>query len=402
MMKKKAQKTIYYMVGMLLASLLLVGCGIFGLGGGGQDTESTGNTDTQQSAEELFLILENNAIDGMLQLYSYETGLEHYYQYDLSTDFLNKYGDHYPSVRFTPGKVVTLGERDAFGMLTTVQMSDAVWEHEKVKRFSIDEEKGVFTIGGTKYSIRNQVALFSNGEKISFSDLSENDVLTVVGKGNKILSINVTTGHGMLSLSNTDLFEGSLLKLNDDIFAEISKDMSMEIPEGTYTLTVANDGWGSSREIVITRGETTKVDLDSMKGEGKKKGMVSFRINAEEVQVYLDYELIDHTQPVEVTYGTHKLEIRAAGYAAWKKYLVVNSKEATLIIELEEEEEKDSESEKDSEKESESEKPSESEKTSEKESGTEIASESENVSETETTSEPEIPSETESSVGTHT
>lgn len=387
MMKKKAQKTIYYMVGMLLASLLLVGCSIFGLGGGGQDTESTGNTDTQQAAEELFLILENNAIDGMLQLYSYETGLEHYYQYDLSTDFLNKYGDHYPSVRFTPGKVVKLGNRDAFGMLTTVQMSDAVWEHEKVKRFSVDEKKGVFTIGDTKYSIRNQVALFSNGEKISFSDLSENDVLAVVGKGNKILSINVTTGHGTLSLSNTDLFEGSLLKLNDDMFAEISKDMSMEIPEGTYTLTVANDGWGSSREIVITRGETTEVDLDSMKGEGKKRGMVSFRINAEEVQVYLDYELIDHTQPVEVTYGTHKLEIRASGYEAWKKYLVVNSKEATLIIELEETEEKDSESEKDSEKES--------EKRSEKESGTETEQQSETVSETETASESEIPSETE-------
>ena len=375
MMKQTIQKTISYMAGVFLVSMFLMGCSVLGPDGGGAETESTQEESANETETGLFLIMEHDTIEETLLLYSYETGLEYYYQYHFSTKFLNKYGDHYPAVRFTPGKVITMEKRDEFGYLTTVRMSDEVWEQEKVKRFSIDEEHGVFTISNTNYSIQGKVVVFSNEKVVPISDLTKNDTLSVVGLGNKILSINVTTGHGILALTNTELFDGSLLKLNDDMFAEISPDMTMEIPEGTYTLTVANDGWGSSREITITRGETTEVDLDSMKGEGKKKGMISFRIDAEDVAVYIDYEKVDHTQPVEVTYGTHRLEVKASGYADWKKYLVVNSEEVTLIIELEEEsEDKDSESDKESESEKESEKESkedseESKKDSEKDSG---------------------------------
>ena len=81
----------------------------------------------------------------------------------------------------------------------------------------------------------------------------------------------MTTGHGTLSLTNTTLFEGSYLQLNKDIFVLISDSMEMEIPEGSYTLKVANDGWGGTTEIEVVRGETTEVDLDTLKGEGKKR-----------------------------------------------------------------------------------------------------------------------------------
>ena len=82
----------------------------------------------------------------------------------------------------------------------------------------------------------------------------------------------------------------------------------------------------------------------------------------------MDYQLIDHTQPVELVYGIHVLKIEADGYDVWKKYLSVNSDEATVIIELtkseddsKEETEKntETESEKESEKNTESEKESE-------------------------------------------
>ena len=48
----------------------------------------------------------------------------------------------------------------------------------------------------------------------------------------------------------------------------------------------------------------------------------------------VDYQKIDHTKPVELTYGTHVLKIDAKGYDVWKKYLSVNSEEATIMIEL--------------------------------------------------------------------
>lgn len=368
MRKMKLHKIIGYMAGVILASTLLMGCGMFGFGGE-PDTEESQNESTDEVTAGLFLIMEHDTIAERMLLYSYETGTEYYFQYNFSTKFLNKYGDHQAAVRFTPGKAVVLEERDEFGYLTTVQMSDEVWEQEKIKRFSIDEERGVFAIANTNYSIQNKVVVFSNEEQVALSYITSNDTLSVVGLGNKILSITITTGQGTLALTNTELFEGSLMNLSGDMFLEITEDMTIDIPEGAYTLTVANDGWGGSCEIVIERGETTTIDLDTLKGEGKKKGYITFDIDVEDVRVYIDYKLVDHTQPVEVTYGTHTLEIRADGYDAWQRYLVVHSERATLVVELSEEED-DSDSEA-------TETESESEIETESVSGTEVESESE-------------------------
>ena len=70
-----------------------------------------------------------------------------------------------------------------------------------------------------------------------------------------------------------------LIQLNNNIFAIITQNMDMEVPEGTYTLKVANNGWGGTQEIEIVRGETTEIDLEELKGEGKKRGIVKFEIN---------------------------------------------------------------------------------------------------------------------------
>lgn len=334
MMKTNLRKIILYVAFMLFVAMSVIGCGR-----GNQEETETQQSDSEKSMEEyIFLIMENDTQEEALTLYSFSSGLEHYYEYGFSTQFKDKYGNYTPASEFTPGRFVTIAPRDKDGYLTEVMLSDQVWEYEKIRRFQIDEEKGIFTIADTKYSIRDEVKIFSDGKTIEFSDISKDDILTVVGIDKRILSVVVTTGHGTLSFSNTTLFEDSFLQLNNNIFAMITPNMEMEVPEGTYTLKVANDGWGGTTKIEIVRGETTEVDLETLKGEGKKKGLISFNIDVEEVAVYVDYQLIDHTQPVELTYGTHVLEIEADGYDTWKKYLSVNSEEATLIIELTEDE----------------------------------------------------------------
>lgn len=335
MIKKRLQKIILYVCFMLLMAIMVIGCG-----SGKQEENETQQSESEQSVEEyLFLIMENDTQEETLTLYSFSSGLEHYYEYGFSTQFKDKYGNYVPASKFTAGRFVNIAPRDKDGYLTEVMLSDQVWEYEKVRRFQIDEEKGILTIADTKYSIRDEVKIFSDGKMIEFEDISEDDILTVVGMDKRILAVVVTTGHGTLSLTNTSLFEDSFLQLNNNIFAMIIPNMEMEVPEGTYTLKVANDGWGGTTTIEIVRGETTEIDLETLKGEGKKKGLISFDIDAEDVTVYVDYQLIDHTQPVELTYGTHVLEIGADGYDTWKKYLSVNSEEATLIIELTEDEE---------------------------------------------------------------
>lgn len=353
MRKIYLHRIILYVITISLMGACLVGC----TRGNGDETESQQTESQVAMQESQYLILEHDMQAETFGLYSYANGKEYVFEYGFPTQFKDKYGNYASSAEFVPGRVVTIAPRDKDNYLTQVQLSDEVWEYEKVHRFTIDEERGVLTIAETNYSIQNEVKIFSAGEEIAFSDISDDDILTVVGNGRKVLSIIVTTGHGTLSLKNTELFEDSFLQLNNNIFAMITPEMEMEVPEGEYTLKVANDGWGGSTTIEILRGETTEIDLETLKGEGKKKGLISFKIDVENVKVRVDYQLIDHTQPIELTYGLHVLQIEAEGYETWKKYLSINSEEATFLIELtedgsEEESESESEESEDSEEES--------------------------------------------------
>ena len=331
----------------LIVMLFLTGCGNLSPDEGGESVEDT--QDLLEGTTGLFLIKEHNLEEDFLVLYSYESGEEYRYQYNIDTKFYDKYGRNEPMARFSVGRVVELDKKTPQGFLTAVRISAQVWEQSNVVRFSINEEKGVFTIGEVNYSIKDSAKVYSNNNEIALADLWEEDVLNVVGYENQILSVDVVRGHGVLKLVNTALFNDSVFNVGDQLYEKVSEGVALNVPEGTYAFTVAKDGWGSTTEITITRGQTTEIDLETVKGDGPKKGKVSFTINVEDVKVYIDRQLIDHTQVIELVYGTHTLEIVAPGYTSWRKKLVVGAESATIIVELEEETSSEKESEKDSE-----------------------------------------------------
>ena len=218
MRKMNLHRIILYVALCVMSVLCFAGCS-FGQNG---DTEIQQTESEDTTKEKLYLIVEHDMLAESICMYSLETGVEHYYEYGFSTRFKDKYGNLASSAEFTEGRVITIAPRDTDGYLTEVQLSDQVWEYEKVRRFKVDEDRGIFTIADTKYSIQQGVKIFSGGKEIAFSDISKDDILTVVGVDRKILSIAVTTGHGTLSLKNTELFEDSFLQLNTNIFAIIT------------------------------------------------------------------------------------------------------------------------------------------------------------------------------------
>lgn len=318
------------------------------------DNSNAQNSDEQDSVQEaipeeskeIYLVVSINTTEESMRVYRYANGLEYQYYYGLTTRFLNKYGDYMSVANLEVGDVINILGADSMGKATTVQLSNEVWTYDDITKFSIDETSGVMLIADTKYQIMEDTFAFSGDEKTGFADIGDKDKLSVVGIDKKILSVRVTSGHGMLKLENTELFEGSYLQLNTKIFVEITPNMLMEVPEGEYTLAVANDGWGGTTDIAIVRGETTTVNLDEIKGEGPKYSSIQFVVDVEGAQVYLDNELVDYSQINQVRYGNHALTVIADGYDTWSRTLCVNSSEATIIISLtgdESEEENESE-----------------------------------------------------------
>lgn len=343
-------KKVYMMI-ILLMLVMLCGCGakeeesnVTYFHKSLNDVSNEEDTQTEETlsqSNELYLIVSIDSAEESIRVYRYANGLEYRYYYGLETKFLNKYGDYMSVANLKAGDVINILGADSQGKATTVQLADNVWTYDDISRFSVDEEAGVMQIADTKYSIDSGSFVFIGDEKAGFADISSQDKLSVIGIDKKILSVCVTTGHGILQLENTELFDGSYLQLGTKIFVEITPNMQMEVPEGDYTLAVANDGWGGTKEITIQSGETTTVNLDEIKGEGPKYSNIQFVVDVEGAQIYLDNSLIDYSQVNQVRYGNHSLTVVADGYDTWSRTLCVNSAEATIVISLKDEADSD-------------------------------------------------------------
>lgn len=330
--------------------------------------EETGTEGLEQTEEldvettigaDMYMIISNDMTMEHMILEQLASGRQYMYYYSLTTRFLDKYGDRTTVSEFEPGKIIHIGEKDSEGKLLEIMVSDDVWEYEDVTRYSVDEERGIFKIADINYSYGEDLYVVSNGEKIRLSNLTEMDELRVIGMDKEILSVAVTTGHGELALENTAIFDGSYVQIGDEIFAEVTSNMKLEIPEGTYLVTVANNGYGGSKEVNIQRGQTTTLNLDELKGEGPKKGKILFAVDTDGAELWIDGEKKNYDDAIEMQYGIHTVKVSAPGYEDYKKKLFVNSEEATILVEMDgasgtatASSEKDSE--KDSEKSSES------------------------------------------------
>ena len=299
------------------------------------DTEEAEGAGAKTSiGTDLYLIIGNDMTNEQLNLKQLVSGKQYLYVYSLSTDFQDKYGNSATTVDFEPGRVIHIGKKDGEGRLLQAQIADEVWEYSDITKYSVDTERGIFKIADSKYSYDADLFVESNGEKIRLSDLNEKDEIRVVGIGTKILSVSVTTGQGILELKNTSVFEGSFIQVGSKIFAQITHNMKLEIPEGTYTVTVANEGYGGSKEVEIARGEICTLDLDELKGEGPKTGSITFYIDVEGATLSIDGDTVDYSASVVLTYGVHELHAEADGYDDFDKKLFVNSAAANIDISL--------------------------------------------------------------------
>ena len=254
------------------------------------------------------------------------------YGYTRGTQILDDHGQFMSAARLVQGRVVRIGEPDDQAKLTVIQLAGDVWYQENITRFSVDDSIGMLVIGDTKYRYDKYLRVFSGDQEISLAQVGEDDVISVQGLDKQILSVQVTTGHGTIALEHTELFEGGWISLGTKIYAKITPDMTLEVPEGVYELSVANDGYGDSKTVEVERSQVTTVDLDEYKGEGPKTCLVTFEIHVEDAQLYIDGDPVDYEEPVELRYGVYQLMVIADGFETWERQLVIHSKDATIQI----------------------------------------------------------------------
>lgn len=243
----RGKKTFCSLLLVMCALFLFCACGSDSSGSGGAIGRGKSAAEQTEDAEsdtdsDLYMIELLDSAEENITLRQLSGDRMYRYPFSLATRFLDAYGNPSSQTNFMPGRIVTIGDRLESGALSEIRMSDASWEQDNVTNFSIDTDRNVFTIGNTNYQLTDQTIVYSGDTEALLSDIRDSDVLRVVGIDKKICSLSVTTGHGYLYVYNTDLFNGSLMSVGTGIFTLLNGETTLEVPEGTYDVTVANNG----------------------------------------------------------------------------------------------------------------------------------------------------------------
>ena len=312
--------------------------------GGEQGIDDTVTSEEVSESEKLFIVEALDMTEETIALYSVDSDQQLRYNYNMTTKFIDKYGGNSTWAEFPVGTVVTIGDMlPSSGALSQVRKSTGVWSFEDIKKYKIDEEHGLIKIDGRNYKLTDKTKVYSDAEKILVSNISKKDKITVIGRDKEVISISVNTGHGYISLVNTSVFDGSMIFIGDKIATMVNGNETIEVPEGTYKVTVANNGWGGSTDITVNRDENVMVNLEELKGDGPSYCLITFLVTVPETNVYIDGKIIDTNEPQNIQYGAHKLVVRCSGYKPWNKTLIVNSASAEITLAMESDEEASSE-----------------------------------------------------------
>ena len=333
---KLLKKAGFFCIAVFLSLGLLTGCSL----NRPSKTQQQKTTEAAESEAEEPEYEEEPALLSFIDTKERKIGLrllgsteEKICSYNENTLFCDKYDGLSTLASFQPGEIVNYrlfgGKR-----LEAMKISNGIERIDRLKKYEIDEERGIFSFEGANYKLDPTVPVYLGDENVTLKGIDEGDELRVCLRDKDVCSMRITTGYGTIVLKNTEVFDGGYLNMDNSTFLVVSPGMEIETVEGKHEITVANDGYGDSILVNVLRNEAVAVDLSALKGEGPKFCELTITVLQPEAEVLLDGARQDVSSPLSVRYGTHRLTVRLEGYDPWSRTLVANSKTASIEIDL--------------------------------------------------------------------
>ena len=300
-----------------------------------------GSYDSVDTAVVKKIDMEENTVSFM----NIETGRYYTLGYDGTTLIQDKHGTGMAMAQMKDGDIVDVTFLRNKKHLTSMKLSESAWVLENVEKYNFDMLSKNAEVGGGVYSLHNNLVVSSEGKDAQLEDIVRGDVVSVSGVGNSVYSVIVEEGHGYLRLSSDEYLKGGWIEVGQSVIQEITEDMLLVVPEGTYEVHLTANGIDETKQITVYRNQEMTLDVSDVEPEAPKTGKLIFAINPSDAEVMIDGEVVDATQPVEVQYGIHQIVVKAEGYESVSQYIKVGQPMASLSITLDEAQEDDAEDE---------------------------------------------------------
>ena len=298
---------------------------------------TVGSYDSADTAVVMSVDSDNSCVSFM----NMATGKQYTLYYDRATYIKDKYDGPMSISQLRAGDVVDVNFLKGKRKIASIQLSPKAWVYDHVENYDLGGVNKTASIGSSTYSLPDNAVVLSDGRRTEVMDVVSQDVITVSGIDHEIYSITVDKGHGYLRLKNDQALLGGWIEVGSSVIKEITEDMLLVVPEGSYQVLLTNDGVSCKKEVVIERDKEVVLDVGDIEIAEDKTGKILFNVTPENAEVTVDGELIDTDRAVELPYGIHQVHLEAEGYDSLTKYIQVGSEKASISFTLEKHEEED-------------------------------------------------------------
>lgn len=338
-MIKLQRGQVLYLLLLCLGLFWLTGCAqMAGSGTEGQqgsyDTgfvpATSGNYDSRDTA----IVISKNTEASTITFKNMELGKFYTLNYDGATAYYDKYGQALSLEQVRIGEIVNVDFLHRAKRLDSLRLSSDVFAFDWVEQFAMETGSREMKLNNEIYRMAQDVVVLTENGIGDRMDINEADVLRVSGHDHLIESIVVERGHGYLRLSNDSFFIGGFLEINHSKIYQVSEDMLISVPVGTYEVTISNAGCSGTEAITVKGNEEYEWDVSEWQGEAKY-GVLVFTVSPSNAKVYIDGRRVDTDTEQELTYGIHQMVVVAEGYQTISKYIRVSEEYSNMNITME-------------------------------------------------------------------
>ena len=263
-----------------------------------------------------------------------DSDVESILHYDSSAEVYDQYKQPIRADQLKTGLIVEAHYRPEDAVLVKASVPEEVWEYNEVGSFSFREEDRMMKFAGEKYQYSDLTFISSGVQNLMREDLNTQDELTVRGVGYRVYSIVRTMGHGYIRLANYGDFIGGMVEVGNDIILPITENMLITAGEGIYPLTLIRGDMVTTKPITVTADQEIVADFSDYVPALENVGMVTFQIDPEGADLFINGTTVDYSAPVALNYGEYRVVVKLTGYDTYSGTLDVEEPSSSVNIDL--------------------------------------------------------------------
>ncbi len=288
------------------------------------DKASTEVDGIELSPMKMIAVIKSMDIDnGLMTFINIDDGKEYQLHYNGGVDVRDKYDQVMAASLLKLGQLVDISYNSVSNKLVSIELDADAWEKTKVNKVSVNANTQEVITEDNRYIYSNDLLVFSEDKLVSADELCSEDEVTIRGYKGRICSIYVDYGHGYVTLADYDTYLGGMVEIGYDVIVPVTDTMLLAVREGDYKLRICKGDHVGYMNITVPKNDSITVSLKEIQIEPAKTGITSFNIQPADARVYIDGDLIDHTQEYETVYGFHRIKIFADGYTTYSSYIKV-------------------------------------------------------------------------------